>query len=111
MFPRDWHIESSKAKSDGATWGDHTPYSNVLWIKYILGYLKKAFKECGADTKELAKFNEETKDLTKFLNPRTLVANGAFSTASEIWAFVCDQGWLTQEQIAGLTEGASIVNE
>jgi serine/threonine-protein kinase haspin len=111
MYPRDWHFENSKSQNNGATWGDHTPYSNVLWIKYLLGYLKKAFKECGSDTKELARFNEETKELSKLLNPRTLVTNGAFSTAGEIYEFVCDQGWLSHEQIAALTEGSSMLRD
>lgn len=110
MYSRDWHVENSKAQSNGATWGDHTPYSNVLWIKYLLGYLKKAFKECDGDAKELARFNGETKELSKLLNPRTMVSNGAFSTANEVWEFVCNQGWLTVEQIAELTESPTMSN-
>ena len=111
MFPRDWHDEGSKGQNNGHTWSEFTPYSNVLWLKYILGYIRKAFRDCGGDDGELARFTIETRELTRRFNPRTLVDNGAFSTAREVFDYVVAEGFLAPEQVANMAEGISMLSE
>lgn len=111
MFPRAWHDEDSRQLNNGYTWREFRPYSNVLWIKYLFGYLKKNYKDSGGDPSDWSRFSVETSEFTKRLNFKTLVANGAFSTAGDAFEYICEKGWLTAEQIVDLAEGSSILND
>jgi serine/threonine-protein kinase haspin len=110
MFKKGWHDDSSKNMSFGHTWKEFTPYTNVLWIKYILGYLKKNFKE-GGNAEELRKFEMDTSDLKTKLNPLTKVENGALSTAQDVYEYVCQKEWITLEQLLARNEGSSFLSD
>lgn len=100
MYPKSWHDnDETRNMSNGHTWQEHIPYTNVLWIKYILGYLQKNFRGAPDHAPALAQFREDTKELSRRLNSKTLVANGAFSTAKEICQYILDEGWATPDQI------------
>jgi len=48
--PKSWH-KSPSSRNPSKSWSEFTPYSNVIWICYMLGHLKKAFKKTeGANT-------------------------------------------------------------
>ncbi|RDL37447.1 uncharacterized protein BP5553_04880 [Venustampulla echinocandica] len=99
MYPSTWHKPESRNENNGHTWSEHVPYTNVIWIQFILGHLKREFKKKnGASSPELRQFTEETKELSKRLDPRTKVENGAFQTAYEVLEFVLWQGWVTYDQ-------------
>ena len=106
MLPKSFHNEESRSLSNGHTWREFRPYSNVLWIKFLLGYVKKNFKNSGGNLRELAHFEVETSEMKRRLDPRTLVKNGAFSSAGEIYQYVVEQGWITAEQLAKMTEAS-----
>ena len=111
---REWHNEASRGKNNGHTWKEFCPYSNVLWIKHILGFLIKRYKGLGPQTIEaktaLHEFEKETKDLKFRLNVKTSVDKGAFSTAAEVLQYVIQKGWVSEEQVMGYGSESSILS-
>ncbi|KAG0647541.1 Serine threonine-kinase haspin [Hyphodiscus hymeniophilus] len=102
MHPKAWHDEQSKAWNEGHTWREYIPYTNVLWIKYLLGYLKKNFRDSGGNLEDLRRFEKDTTELKRRLDPRTLVKNGAFTSAIDVSIYVQDMEWITDTQITEL---------
>lgn len=101
MLPASWHDEISRSSNNGHTWSEHIPYTNVLWIRYILSYLTKTFKRskplnCKEDLKA---FETETKVLKRKLDVRMKVENGAFSSAMEVLEYAFGKGWVSEEQL------------
>jgi serine/threonine-protein kinase haspin len=99
MKPKKWHNKSSRNSNNGHSWKEFIPYTNVLWIKYLLGYVKENFKKNSGDAGELSMFEKETKDLSSRLDYRSSVRKGAFSTALEVYQYVIQEGWITKEQV------------
>ena len=99
MEPAEWHNEASKQLSNGRTWAEYTPYSNVLWIKYILAHLQNDFKKHGNNQGALTQFTVDVSELKRRLDTRTKIENGGFQTAAEVFQFVIDQGWITAKQV------------
>lgn len=114
---KTWHesqtLSPSPSSAPCKSWSEYTPYSNVIWIGYILGYLKKALKKTSSTSTRnmkgkkgngkgsndvLALFNEETKGLTGKLDFRTKIANGAFGTATEVLLYCVERGWVSEVQ-------------
>lgn len=99
MYPSEWHGPESRDENNGHTWSEHIPYTNVIWIQFLLGHLKREYKKSKeASSLELREFTEETRELSKRLDPRTKVENGAFQTAYEVFEFILLQGWVTYDQ-------------
>jgi serine/threonine-protein kinase haspin len=111
MYKRNWHDDDSRKLNNGHTWREFRPYSNVLWIKFLLGYVKKNFKDSDGDMKELAQFEQETKELKKRLDPRTHTSNGGFSSAGEIFEYVAQQQWISAEQVEAMGENTSFLGD
>jgi hypothetical protein len=44
-------------------------------------------------------FKQETRELSKRLDTRTKVENGAFSSAQEVMAYIAEMGWVSEEQV------------
>ena len=107
--PRCWHVNETKYL-DGHSWKEFTPYSNVLWLKYVFGYVQKNFKQSGGSAEELSKFEDLTRELKKKLNPLFKVENGAFTTAEDVYQYVVEKEWISAEQVAALQEDSSILS-
>jgi serine/threonine-protein kinase haspin len=101
LHPLSWHgKQSSKAiQAAGKSWADFKPYNNVVWIKYLLKWLTDAYKVYGGDKNEMVVFKQETRELSKRLDTRTKVENGAFSSAQEVMAYIAEMGWVSEEQV------------
>jgi hypothetical protein len=41
MQKRAWHNEESRLLCNDHDWSEHRPYNNVIWIQFLLNYLKK----------------------------------------------------------------------
>ena len=82
---------------DGHSWKEYTPYSNVLWIRYLYFYLQRDFKKHGGDKAVLKEFQEQTKVLRTRMDTRT--KDGAFMSAQEVLIHVVEQGWVSEEQL------------
>ncbi|KAH8671848.1 hypothetical protein BGZ60DRAFT_374304 [Tricladium varicosporioides] len=101
MNKKAWHNEASKMLNNGHYWSEYTPYTNVIWIHYLLNYLKKKFK---ADTdgqrqSELSLLEVDMREFTKRLDARTKTENGAFTSAIDCFTFAIEQGWYPEELI------------
>ncbi|KAH8751892.1 hypothetical protein BGZ57DRAFT_101181 [Hyaloscypha finlandica] len=103
-------LEPDQSKN-GNVWSEYIPYTNVLWIRYLLHHLERSFKEHGVDQKELREFKNQTKELKTRLDPRTLVKNGAFETAGGALDFVWEKGWVSQEQLEERGVDTTILSE
>jgi serine/threonine-protein kinase haspin len=100
MFPADWHNASSRSENNGHTWADFTPYSNVIWLRYLLSYLiKTCKKDLEGSFKAMMDFERETRELQSKLNVRTLKENGAFMKAQDVLEYVAQKGWVSEEQL------------
>jgi len=111
MLPKIWHNEASKGLNEGHTWQEFCPYTNVLWLRFLLGYLKRSFNKSGGDADEMTKFEADTKELKTKLDPRTRITNGAFSSALEVFEYIAIRQWISQEQVQELSEQASFLSE
>lgn len=123
MKPVTWHDENSLPTKIKAPWKDFTPYTNVLWIRYILAYLNNNYKYTKfprSVSKQKSdpvfiQFSEQTRELSKRLNPKTKIENGAFTvrllrpkhetklivsqSAQEVLSYVVEQKWVSEEQL------------
>jgi hypothetical protein len=107
MQKRAWHTDESRALSNGHDWSEHRPYHNVIWIQFLLGYLKKqVIRLKGPILNELKTFNAQTVELSKRMDPRTKIENGAFESATQVLEYVISQGWVSCEQaeVVGTSE-------
>ncbi|PVH78989.1 hypothetical protein DL98DRAFT_421218 [Cadophora sp. DSE1049] len=117
MQPASFHTtpisEIPSSETNNRSWSDHTPYSNVLWIRYILSFLTKQFKKhsrgLGAIT-DLATFEAEIKDLKRRLDVRTKVENGAFVSACQVLDYVFGRGWVSEEQLGSAGVDSTILS-
>ncbi|CZR67183.1 uncharacterized protein PAC_17082 [Phialocephala subalpina] len=114
--PLKWHtpttFTSSKLNRD---WSSHIPYTNVLWLRYLLFFLINRLKESlptakeqkklkphskkGRMTERFKELEEEIKELKRRLDPRT--KNGAFGSALDVsdWMMGPGVSWVAAEQV------------
>jgi hypothetical protein len=107
MQKRAWHNEESRLLCNDHDWSEHRPYNNVIWIQFLLNYLKKQLarrKEPVLD--DLKEFSTETVEMSKRMDPRTKIENGAFISATQVLEYVIAQGWVSCEQaeVVGTSE-------
>ena len=110
MHPRKWHVDASRNENRGHEWKEFTPYSNVLWIRYLYAFLMKEFKKKG-DPKNLTDFQKITTELKRRLNVRTKVENGAFENAADVLQYIADKGWVSEEQLEGYGVDSTILSQ
>jgi hypothetical protein len=82
---------NKKGKIPRGAWRTFNPYSNVLWIYYMLDFLVKNYK----GTESLAGFMGESQELRQKLDPKTQRWRGAFNSACDVLEFCEEQGWIT----------------
>ncbi|EPE04898.1 haspin protein kinase [Ophiostoma piceae UAMH 11346] len=78
------------------SWKTYSPYTNVLWLAYLYGYLVRNFAGSKAD---LLQFRRTTRELWTHLNPDAPPAILSFSSATDVVRFAVEAGWLTQAQL------------
>jgi serine/threonine-protein kinase haspin len=110
-LPTPVTAKSKSIEASGHTWAEYTPYSNVLWIRYLYFYLERNFKKHGGVKAELKEFQGQTKEFKTKLDPRTAVHNGAFESAQEVLMFVVEKGWVSQEQLEERGVDSSFLSE
>jgi len=111
MFKRNWHTETSRSKNGGHTWAEYTPYSNVLWIRYLLKWLRTAYLKAIAPSDDSVEWNrtEGLSELNKRLDVRTKY--GAFESATDVLVFAAEQGWISAEQMESYGVDSSILSQ
>lgn len=106
MQPKAWHKANGSSISSviASPWKDHMPYTNVLWIRYILHYLLKTYQDrpgglTSSARREFNLFVTAIKELQKRLNTKTKIENGAFTSAQDVLAFALQERWVTEQQL------------
>ncbi|KAL2064679.1 hypothetical protein VTL71DRAFT_3817 [Oculimacula yallundae] len=118
MQPASFHTipisDLPPSETNDRSWKDHIPYSNVLWIRYILSFLTKQFKKHSRGLKtarDLVTFEAEIKDMKRRLDVRTKVENGAFENACQVLDYVFLKGWVSEEQLGGAGIDSTILSQ
>ncbi|KAL2256516.1 hypothetical protein VTK26DRAFT_1540 [Humicola hyalothermophila] len=108
------------------SWRDgHYPYTNVLWLAYLYGYLVEHFaappppsskdgkgtEKRGREKKEreeteLRRFKRETRELWRHLDPCAPRGVLSFPSAGEVVRFAVEAGWVSEAQVCGGGEGS-----
>lgn len=98
MFKRNWHTEESRAKNNGHTWAEYVPYTNVLWLKYLFGWLRTQYlKRIALENHTDVWYNiPGVRELTRRFDFRTVEG---FDSATDVLIFAIEKGWITNEQI------------
>jgi hypothetical protein len=84
MYPSSWHTPDSLPSDFTTPWKTFIPYTNVLWLRYILAYLLQSYKKStnrmsSSQRRELNLFTTSIRELSKRLNVKTKIENGAFT--------------------------------
>ena len=104
----------SNKKPVPISWRGHHPYTNVLWLAYLYGYLTttaaRHFASGGSSSskdearekqKQLARFRRETAELRAHLDPAAPRDVPAFPSAGAVVRFAVEAGWVSEAQLAG----------
>ena len=79
-------------------WRQHEPYTNVLWLAYLYGYMTEHFR---GPRREVGAFRRETRELWAYLDPRAAADVPGFESASDIVRFAVESGWIKEDQLMG----------
>jgi hypothetical protein len=79
-------------------WKIFHPYTNVIWIWYILNHIIQFYDGDGA----IDDFMSETYDLRMKLNPDTAFRDGGFSRSGHVLDFCVRQGWINEDDLSDL---------
>lgn len=107
------HLLSNTPKGKPVSWAGHYPYTNVLWLSYIYGYLCQHFK---GDKRELKAWREETEEMWKYLDPEKVDAvrqegSIGFGAAEDVVVFAVERGWITEEQVMDVGDRSTVLFE
>lgn len=98
MRPISWHTSESYLHAGEPSWSAYTPYTNVLWLRYLLYVLTNKLRKYTKDDPTVIRtLEEEVKELKRRFDTRTKV--GAFNTAAEVMHWMCDQKWLDRTRV------------
>lgn len=79
------------------SWDVYAPYTNVLWLAYLYQYLTDKFQ---GDKEDLARFQQETKELWMYLDNDAAEETPCFGSAAEVVCFAVEAGWISEAQLA-----------
>lgn len=86
-------FDNEEAPQHGS-WEMFEPYTNVIWLFYILDYTIKHFK---GHSKEKRVFMKETEELRALLQPDRRAYDGGFGDALGVYDYCVEQGWIPEE--------------
>ncbi|KAK3302213.1 uncharacterized protein B0T15DRAFT_296632 [Chaetomium strumarium] len=98
-LPPNKHVApypTSKTTGEPISWRGYYPYTNVLWLAYLYGYLVSHFR---GDKKELASFKKETAELRIHLDPGAPRDVLSFPSAGDVVRFAVEAGWVGVGQL------------
>ncbi|KND95146.1 Serine/threonine-protein kinase haspin-like protein hrk1 [Tolypocladium ophioglossoides CBS 100239] len=98
-IPPEGHKTPYAKGVDGPlSWDAYAPYTNVLWLAYLYEYLVDNFS---GDDKQLARFENETKEMWAYLNPDANDDVPCFGSAADVVCFAVESGWIREGQLIG----------
>lgn len=77
-------------------WDEYHPYTNIIWLRYILNYILKHNNLPRLDVDD---FKSETFAIRRRMDPALRTNRGAFQSASELWNECIKNGWICQEPV------------
>ncbi|CAK7230570.1 hypothetical protein SCUCBS95973_007620 [Sporothrix curviconia] len=80
------------------SWKDYNPYTNVLWLAYLYGYLVRNFS---GEKQALVGFRRATRELWMHMSPDAPPSVLSFPSATDVVGFAVEAGWLTEAQLVG----------
>ncbi|KAL2164413.1 hypothetical protein VTH06DRAFT_3629 [Thermothelomyces fergusii] len=89
------------------SWRGYHPYTNVLWLAYLYGYLVRHF---AGDARELGRFRRETRELWAHLDPGAPRGVLSFPCAADVVRFAVEAGWIAAEQVVDADAEGSLVS-
>lgn len=110
MFKRAWHTEESRGKNNGHTWAEYIPYTNVLWLKYLFGWLREQYLKV-IPLVDHTDLWYNIPGLQEFSRRFDLRTRNGFDSATEVLFFAVEQRWITNEQIEESGLDATILSE
>lgn len=100
---------TSAATGDPISWRGYHPYTNVLWLAYLYGYLVQHF---AGDKSEVARFRKTTRELRRHLDPAQPRGVLSFPSAGEVVRFAVEAGWVAEGQLVDVWgEGSRLEGE
>ncbi|KAI9742573.1 MAG: hypothetical protein M1818_003713 [Claussenomyces sp. TS43310] len=82
---------SDHPQQQRGSWEDFMPYTNVIWLWFLLDYVMKHYK---GPKKDMAAFRKQTSQLRKRLHPDTKMSHGSFRGAYEVLEYALQQKWI-----------------
>jgi hypothetical protein len=79
-----------KSERNGHSWEEYTPYTNALWIHFLLEYLTRSYK--GRDKRA---WNRDVKELREWLDPD----EGGMESAGDVLQYAYEREWIGQEDL------------
>ncbi|KAK4639102.1 hypothetical protein QC761_705060 [Podospora bellae-mahoneyi] len=89
-------VKRRKGSKRRVDWGGYYPYTNVLWLDYIYGWMVENFR---GEAKVLREWEEETRELRVHLDPGQPREVMSFGGAGEVVRFAVEAGWVGEEQL------------
>ncbi|KAK3399106.1 hypothetical protein B0T20DRAFT_409230 [Sordaria brevicollis] len=107
------HLLSNTLERKQVSWAGYYPYTNVLWLSYIYGYLCQHFK---GDKRDLKAWREETEEMWKYMDPGQVDAvrqeeSIGFGAAGDVVVFAIEKGWITEEQVMDVGDRSTVLFE
>jgi len=96
-----WH-KASKNDNPLRPWSEHIPYTNVVWINYLLIRLREQYQLHGPKGKFKSVFRDQKRELNREVEElaRMLSDRGeGFESATQVLEFVVAKGWVTETQL------------
>jgi hypothetical protein len=85
------------------SWSDFIPYTNVIWLHYILDFIIGKYTTDNQD-RLVNIFKGQVAELRELLDPEREADEGGFISASEVFWHCCNQGWLYPHETCQVEE-------
>jgi hypothetical protein len=98
---KGWHTPSKATAPGniGTSWEKHIPFTNVIWVRYLLAWLRQQLDRNGSEDK--ARVREFTREVNEFQTRLKSMGDDGFKSATDILMYMMECGWLTREQVQG----------
>lgn len=77
-------------------WNEYHPYTNVIWLRYILNYI---MTHNTLESDDLDIFKSETFAIRRRMDPALRADRGGFQSVSELWEECIKNGWICEEKV------------
>lgn len=87
---------------DSNPWSSHHPFSNVLWIYFILQHLLESLEK--NNQSGIIPSSHPLKRFKYKLDPSMEPSKGGFESARDVLNFALKEGWIEQDDIGNMSD-------